>query len=527
MLTQRSDPTFPAGRKSKLPSAHSMLILDAAQFAVNDNDRYVAILEGMELAADLITRSTIVENLYLARRTKASSPGEHLEQALLRLYIKILGFMNDAIRYFEQSKLARIGKGLLQPAETTIQKNILEIIREQSNVDSSIHNVKAHLDQERDDAVDAQFVALGGLLSAMQTPTQELYDQMTVIIDDLQHERQSRLLDWLSSIPHSYYHDNMRKGRIAGTGRWLLKKQVYVDWKGSSQSSMLWLHGIPGCGKSKLISTVIDELKAQFSGQYEEFPILYFYFARDAAEKRRGDPDEAVRSIARQLCEFLKETTFLESTRESYREATSHGSEAAKIDMQSCKRLISRLVIQKKVFIIVDALDECDPLRRHEPMKLFESMLVWTDTTIKLFISSRDDSDIVKRLRVCPDIPIRKDDNTEDIRRFIREKLDEYIDDGRLLEGNISDDLKREITSDLEAGAQGMCVFIRYSIRSVLTWHIGSCGLACSWRISVTPSECLWRQTSGRNCSDFQNLLLTSMRRPAIRSNAPVHLRDI
>jgi hypothetical protein len=89
-------------------------------------------------------------------------------------------------------------------------------------------------------------------------------------------------------------------------------------------------------------------------------------------------------------------------------------------------------------------------------VKLFESLLSQTDSTVKIFVSSRDDPDIFKRLRAGPNIPIRKDDNTEDISRFIREKVDEYIGDGRLLEGNVSDSLKNDIICDLEAGAQGM-----------------------------------------------------------------------
>lgn len=433
-----------------------MLISIAAQFAINDNDRYAGMLEGMELAADLITQSKIVENLYMARVSMPSTPGQQLEEALLRLYVKILEFTNDAACYFDKSKLTRIGGGLLRPAETTIKKQIREILEQQRKVDSAVLHVKEQLDQNRDVVVDAEFVALRGLLSSMQTSAQGLYDQMAFIIDDLQREHQSRLFDWLSSIPYSHYHDNVRKGRIAGTGQWLLKKTAYIDWKDSSRSSMLWLHGIPGCGKSKLVSVVIDELVGQFSTQHKEVPIAYFYCARDAAEKRRADPDEAARSIARQLCNFLQGTTSFELVREAYQAATQQDLEAAKLDVQSCADLISRLISDRAVFIVIDALDECNPSRRHELVKLFESLLSQTDSTVKIFVSSRDDPDIFKRLRAGPNIPIRKDDNTEDIGRFIREKVDEYIGDGRLLEGNVSDSLKNDIICDLEAGAQGM-----------------------------------------------------------------------
>ena len=87
-----------------------MLISIAIQFAINDNDRYAGMLEGMELAADLITQSKIIENLYMARVSMQSAPGQQLEEALLRLYVKILEFTSDAARYFDKSKLAHAPK---------------------------------------------------------------------------------------------------------------------------------------------------------------------------------------------------------------------------------------------------------------------------------------------------------------------------------------------------------------------------------------------------------------------------------
>jgi adenylylsulfate kinase-like enzyme len=39
---------------------------------------------------------------------------------------------------------------------------------------------------------------------------------------------------------------------LPGTGQWLLSDPVFDKWKKESVSSILWLHGIPGSGKSKL-----------------------------------------------------------------------------------------------------------------------------------------------------------------------------------------------------------------------------------------------------------------------------------
>lgn len=49
------------------------------------------------------------------------------------------------------------------------------------------------------------------------------------------------------------HHKQTKRGILAGTGQWLLFDPIFKRWKDDSASSILWLHGIPGSGKSKLV----------------------------------------------------------------------------------------------------------------------------------------------------------------------------------------------------------------------------------------------------------------------------------
>jgi hypothetical protein len=40
---------------------------------------------------------------------------------------------------------------------------------------------------------------------------------------------------------------------LPGTGQWLLSDIAFETWKNESVSSLLWLHGMIGSGKSKLV----------------------------------------------------------------------------------------------------------------------------------------------------------------------------------------------------------------------------------------------------------------------------------
>ena len=77
-----------------------------------------------------------------------------------------------------------------------------------------------------------------------------LMEQTSEIIRDVEIER---ALDWISTIPHSRYHTEIHSNVLKGTGQWLLQSSELLTWYESSSSEIMWLHGIPGSGKSRLL----------------------------------------------------------------------------------------------------------------------------------------------------------------------------------------------------------------------------------------------------------------------------------
>ncbi|KAE8840610.1 hypothetical protein P3342_006908 [Pyrenophora teres f. teres] len=69
-------------------------------------------------------------------------------------------------------------------------------------------------------------------------------------------KRLNEIYRWLSPPdPSSNYQKALRQ-RQHDTGLWFLRGKPYKSWK-TSVASSLWLHGIPGCGKTILSSTVL------------------------------------------------------------------------------------------------------------------------------------------------------------------------------------------------------------------------------------------------------------------------------
>jgi hypothetical protein len=60
---------------------------------------------------------------------------------------------------------------------------------------------------------------------------------------DQESERQ-KLFQWMSVIPYKSHHMAMGERFLSGSGAWLQQKTEFIEWRKSSVSSILWLHGI-------------------------------------------------------------------------------------------------------------------------------------------------------------------------------------------------------------------------------------------------------------------------------------------
>lgn len=78
--------------------------------------------------------------------------------------------------------------------------------------------------------------------------------------------------------------------------------------------------------------------------------------------------------------------------------------------------------------IVIDALDECDPEKREMLPDGIESLLQNSSLgLVKVFLSSRDDQDIVCTLRDYPHLDLVSSRGSGDIEAFVREETDKLI----------------------------------------------------------------------------------------------------
>jgi hypothetical protein len=253
----------------------------------------------------------------------------------------------------------------------------------------------------------------------------------------------------------------MCKDLHSNTGTWLLNRDEFLTWKSTSDSSILWLHGIPGCGKSKLVAHVINHMSPSMDASTGSF--AYFYCIRDAAEDERSRPEEVIRSILRQISfTGVDQKVLKQPAAELYQlqqeKAMEHGSDTVeRLTFQQSVQLLVALLEGSSTVIIIDAIDELKDEERWRLFEAFDEILAGIDNgSVRLFISSRDNGDIKMKLSKYTNVYIEATDNQDDIQRFVTVEVDKAIACHRLLRGAVPSWLKTEIVTTLVNGAQGM-----------------------------------------------------------------------
>jgi hypothetical protein len=120
-------------------------------------------------------------------------------------------------------------------------------------------------------------------------------------VDKLLHGKRDQdhqaMLDRLSMDP-SKSHDAACAKHEQSTGTWFIESDTFVSWW-SFVNQKLWLHGIPGCGKTVLCSTIIEHVKS-LKANIPDIGIAYFYF--DFRDREKQNVKGLLRSMLAQLC---------------------------------------------------------------------------------------------------------------------------------------------------------------------------------------------------------------------------------
>jgi hypothetical protein len=264
-----------------------------------------------------------------------------------------------------------------------------------------------------------------------------------------QHYQNIRV--WLSAPDPSTDYRKAVELRQANTGIWFLESEQYAHWK-ANPASFLWLHGIPGCGKTILSSTVIQSIQQHCANDAFQV-VVYFYF--DFNDPQKQAPEFMIRSLIVQLSEqCVKIPLALDAL------YSSCGDGRRQPSLEELLEALQQAILElPQCFIILDALDECTGTgtKQEELLHVLQSMAGWKFEQLHILVTSRREKEIQDALESFIEdrniIYLESKVVDKDISAYVRQRL---CDDKKLRKWYRDAKMGQEIEATLMEGAHGM-----------------------------------------------------------------------
>ncbi|KAH8883052.1 hypothetical protein GQ53DRAFT_883522, partial [Thozetella sp. PMI_491] len=272
----------------------------------------------------------------------------------------------------------------------------------------------------------------------------------------LDEQRMFRLLRFLSR-HQADFSFLWRKERKKGGVRWIFRDDTFQAWKSSKVSSVAWITGSIGSGKTVLMANIVGDLHATDSS--ENTPLVASFFCHHSNQhslKARN----IVGSIAYQLIQpLLVAENTMPMLQPEQLERLSTGDTGAVTTF-----LADVLPKTRHYFVVVDALDECGA-EEIEEVAIALSQLA-ESIVVRICFSSRRDSTATniasQHLAIEHRITMANEDRMKEMAEYI---------DAEIARRNISNiidpDLQGLVRDTLTAKADGMYLWVALQIESI------------------------------------------------------------
>jgi Cdc6-like AAA superfamily ATPase len=248
------------------------------------------------------------------------------------------------------------------------------------------------------------------------------------------------ILDWLTPIDYGPQQSDYFKKRLPGTSQWLLDSAEYQTWLNNSQQT-LFCPGIPGAGKTIITAIVIDDLHIRLQSDTIGIAYLYCDF------RQQQGVEDLLSNLLKQLAQ--KQPSIPDGVQDLYNQYKNQPKRPSLDEVSRALHSVSKLY--SKVFIIVDALDECQDTDKCRTTLLSEIFKLQERQRANIFSTSRFIPEILERFKEGISLKIRASD--KDVRAYLASHIE------RLPSFVLSNpDLQNEIKATISKDVDGMCV---------------------------------------------------------------------
>ncbi|CAG8390262.1 unnamed protein product [Penicillium salamii] len=241
---------------------------------------------------------------------------------------------------------------------------------------------------------------LSGISNIRQTQMTEKYDD---------------ILQWLATDDLFSKQNDLVQRRTEGTGKWFLESNEFQSWlKDPHHNQTLLCTGIPGAGKTVMVSIVISFLQRHF---HLDGSVGTAYIYSDFKQEQIQKPWILIASLLKQLARLHPNLPPVIDLYENHHKHNSRPSVDELVNVfQAVVALFSR------VNIVIDALDECqadDSLQRF--LSIVFSLQAKSGLDISLLATSRHNGAI--EALFGPSLRLEISAGKEDIRSYLDQRV--------------------------------------------------------------------------------------------------------
>ena len=324
-------------------------------------------------------------------------------------------------------------RNILDELQRILDKNT-ELGSESGNVGRRIKRVWKRLNWKPEDIDELRnrISTNVGLLNAFNGRLTR--DNVVKLIRHQENQEWQAILDWLTSIDYAAQQSDFVSRRQAGTGQWLLESVEFQAWVGGDQQ-VLFCPGIPGAGKTILTSIVVDYLYTKFQ-KNTDIGIAYLYcnFRRQDEQKAEG----LLASLLKQLAQGLP--SLPESVKSLYDSHKDKRTQPTFNEISGALQSVSGLY--SRIFIVVDALDECQASNGCRTKLLTEMFAFQAKSRTNIFTTSRFIPEISEYFKDSMQLEIRASDH--DVQRYLEGHISQ-LPRCVLRSSELQDEIKAEI----------------------------------------------------------------------------------
>lgn len=246
------------------------------------------------------------------------------------------------------------------------------------------------------------------------------------------------IIKWLSPTDFQAQQHDIISRRQEGTGQWLLDSPEFRGWLQGGKR-ILFCPGMPGAGKTIIAAIAIDHL-GRLAQVSDGLAYLFCNYKSQANQSLYCLLSGLLKQLVQSRTDIAAPVTRL------YDHHSKQKSRPSTDEIFTA--LLTICSNHARVYIVVDALDECTDQNRTRSQLIEKLRELQTRTNVRLLFTSRFIPEITEKFRLDPVLEVRA--SGKDVKRFIAgqwSRLPKY-----------NEQLKRTIQDRIVEAVDGMSV---------------------------------------------------------------------